>query len=204
MAAKVDRRIRRTRRMLSDAILTLIVERGYDAVSVQEIAERADLNRATFYLHFTNKEELLIAALEERFDELAATLDEAEHEGPLWDGHATLLTFRHVADYAPLYRVLLGERALGMIVYRILSYIARYVENKLLHSLPTSVALAFPPELVAHQMAGGLYALVSWWVINDMPHSPEYMARVAYALSLRGLAAALPEELLTHSIPTDS
>src|SRR5690554_1736020 len=76
MNEKVDRRVRRTRRQLCEAMLALLVERDYDTITVQEITERADLNRATFYHHFNHKDELLTAALEARFDELVASFGE--------------------------------------------------------------------------------------------------------------------------------
>ena len=55
---KTDRRIQRTRQSLRTALLTLIKEKGYDAISIEEITERANVGRATFYLHYKNKEDL--------------------------------------------------------------------------------------------------------------------------------------------------
>lgn len=65
-----DRRVLRTKRALRSALLEVIVERGYDAVSVQAIADRADVGRATFYTHYADKEDLLLGSL----DPLAARL----------------------------------------------------------------------------------------------------------------------------------
>ena len=72
----VDRRVRRSRRLLGDALLQLVTEKPFGEVSVQDIADRADMNRATFYLHFHSKEELLLHALTERFDELVGSFGE--------------------------------------------------------------------------------------------------------------------------------
>lgn len=57
---QLDRRVRRTRRALQDSLTSLILEKGYDAVTVEDITDRADLGRTTFYLHYKDKEELLI------------------------------------------------------------------------------------------------------------------------------------------------
>ena len=67
---KVDRRIRRTRNQLGQALRELIIEKSYEAITIQDIADRADVNRATFYLHYGTKEELLVTSLTEIFDEL--------------------------------------------------------------------------------------------------------------------------------------
>ena len=60
-AAKTDRRIARTRRALRESLSSLVMERGWSAVSVQEICERADIGRSTFYLHYADKDELLLS-----------------------------------------------------------------------------------------------------------------------------------------------
>ena len=58
--SKTDRRIQRTRQSLRTALLELIKEKGYDAISIEEITERANVGRATFYLHYKDKEDLLL------------------------------------------------------------------------------------------------------------------------------------------------
>ena len=137
MTKTLDRRVRRSRRLLADALLELIVEKGYDAVTIQEVADRADLNRATFYLHFDGKEDLLVAGLEERFDELVATMNLVAAGEPVWENPAhDLLLFRHVAEHAPVYKALLGDRGLGWVMHRVIGYIAREVERELAHDVP--------------------------------------------------------------------
>lgn len=65
-----DRRVQRTRRHLREALMQLILERGYDAVTIEDITERADLGRTTFYLHYRDKEELLLESIEATAQEL--------------------------------------------------------------------------------------------------------------------------------------
>ena len=72
--AKIDRRIVRTRQLLRDSLMSLILEKGYEAVTVQHITDQANLGRATFYLHYKDKEELLVISLESLFDELVKTM----------------------------------------------------------------------------------------------------------------------------------
>jgi AcrR family transcriptional regulator len=69
-AAKIDRRKARTRQLLRDALMALIVEKGYEAISIQDIVDRANVARPTFYLHFKDKEELLFTSLVEIYEEL--------------------------------------------------------------------------------------------------------------------------------------
>lgn len=69
---KQDRRVQRTQRQLREALLSLMFERGWDAVTVGDICARADLGRSTFYLHFADKESLLLSGFDTLHDELAA------------------------------------------------------------------------------------------------------------------------------------
>jgi AcrR family transcriptional regulator len=76
VAKKEDRRVQRTQRLLREALVALIREKGFEALSVQEIIDRANVGRATFYAHFDNKEDLLASG----FDELRASLKERQKD----------------------------------------------------------------------------------------------------------------------------
>ena len=61
---KEDRRVGRTRRLMHEALMALIVEKGYETVTVQDILDRADVGRSTFYAHYRDKDELLLSSFE--------------------------------------------------------------------------------------------------------------------------------------------
>lgn len=185
---KVDRRVRRTRRQLSEAMLSLLIERNYEDITIQEITERADLNRATFYHHFNHKDELLAAALEARFDELVESFGKLPTDSTILDDRTPeLMTFRHVAQHAKLYKVLLSDRGMGHVIYRIIHYIAHFAETKLLAVKPHRLKTSVPNELLAQHIAGSIFAMLSWWVANDLPYTPEEMAEIAHTLCTNGL-----------------
>lgn len=192
MERKVDRRVRRTRNRLGQALLELIMEKDYEVITIQDITDRADLNRATFYLHYSSKEELLVASLEERFDELVGQFDQLSAERPIWEEkQSILLTFQHVAENANLYKVLLSERGMGYLIHRIVDYITESSSKQLQDSLPPEAALNIPGGLIARHVAGSLFALLSWWVTNDMPYSAEYMTDVMHQLCVNGTLSAV-------------
>src|SRR5512139_3713844 len=80
---KIDPRVIRTRQLLRDALVSLIAEKGFDAITVQDIADRATLNRATFYLHYQDKHDLLINSLHDAIDELMADIGSTEANAQL-------------------------------------------------------------------------------------------------------------------------
>jgi len=185
---KVDRRIRRTRNKLGQALRELIIEKSYEAITIQDIADRADVNRATFYLHFGTKEELLITSLTEIFDELVAQI-EAQAEGkPPWESmvHAEIL-FEHIAENFTLYQAVLGQNGLGYVMHRILAYIAANEEKELRAYFGDAAAPPLPIPILAYHIAGSIFALASWWVENNRPYSPTEMAVMLQQLCVQGM-----------------
>src|SRR5215210_3732427 len=104
-----DRRVRRTRRALHDALLTLMIEKSYDAITIQDIIDRADVGRSTFYSHFTDKRDLLDSGFEDLNQLLAQPPPSAVRgrEGML---RFTLTLFQHAHAHRRLARALTARR----------------------------------------------------------------------------------------------
>lgn len=191
---KVDRRKQRTRRMLRDALLALIVEKGYDDLSVQDITERADLRRATFYLHYTDKNQLLEAVLREIFDELVVELEPLIQRDAL-GGKTQVETFavmyRHISANHVLYRIILGGQGGAAISRSIRQYLAGHV-TATLKRLPAGQVL-LPIDVLANYMAGAELSLMTWWLESGMGYSVEHMAAMTQQLILRGVLDVVEE-----------
>jgi AcrR family transcriptional regulator len=186
---KLDRRVVRTRRALRDALMQLILEKDYHAILVQDITDRADLARATFYLHYKDKDELLYSSQEEIFDELVermkpfAPTDEIERERHVEMG---TIVFRHVQAHADFYRVMLGERGVSAFIVRVRHYIAARWLEMVIPLLPPGHVTVYPLDAIAHQQAGAMLAVIGWWLENDMPLPPERVAEIDHDLGLWG------------------
>lgn len=187
----MDRRKKRSRNLLGQALLELVREKKFEQITIQDITDRADLNRATFYLHYGSKEELLADSLEAYFDELVQQISTKTMNKPIWENpEADEMVFSHVADHADLYRVLLGENGLGYVINRVIDYIAQYSELQLRMGLGTAVTQA-PIEIMARHVAGSLYAIITWWLMNDMPYTPLQMAEMTTRLCVTGTVPQL-------------
>ena len=188
--AKLDRRVIRTRKLLRNALMELILEKGYDAVTVQDITDRADLGRATFYVHYRGgKEQLLVSNLEEIYDELVSRLKPLKREGLLPGPHKpSQVAFEHAAEHHDLYLVLLRSQAAASIAQRIREYLAGAIHQEL-EVLATESPI--PLKVIASYMAGSLIALITWWLENDMPYSPEYMSQIFSRLTMPGVRTLL-------------
>ena len=194
----LDRRVQRTRKLLRDALMALILENGYDAVTIQDITNRANLGRATFYLHYRDKEELLLSSLQEIFDELVATV-ERDMPGLSMlndDNLPGLVAFQHAAAHRDLYRVMLSGQAAAKVEHRIRDYLAEVIKRRIIALVPED-KLPVPVDLLAQHYAGSMLALIEWWLGHDMPYTVEYMAQ-----TLRRLTGPLLMDNLAATKPT--
>jgi AcrR family transcriptional regulator len=185
-----DRRAVRTRRALREALITLILEKGYDAITVQDITDRADLNRGTLYLHYRDKQDLLLSICADVFDELAAQLTPAVPEHLTVDvpERNLILIYQHAAANADFYRVMFGDHGVPAFIKRLRHLIAQWSLARLeaLRALGVPLAL-LPSEFTANYISGALIGIIEWWLENDMPLTPEELARCTLQLSMSGL-----------------
>lgn len=189
----MDRRARRTRRQLKEALFALILEKGYDAVTIEDITGRADLGRTTFYLHYRDKEDLLVESIDNIATDLIAHLplqawnvaDPPAMDGRVMD--AILATFQHAAENAQFYRVILrGEGASK--ANRRIHAIIRQKATELVGERMKRGALNphLPMDVFANYFAGSLMAIITWWLEENIPYPPEEMAEMFRMLFFQG------------------
>lgn len=107
MTEPADRRVRRTRRALHQALIGLMLERGYARITVQDILDRADVGRSTFYAHFRNKDDLLVGSSTDYLRQAVAQT--VPRTAPPLAPARTLL--RLAAEHPDLYRALIGPKS---------------------------------------------------------------------------------------------
>ena len=177
--------------MLSEALISLIFEKGYDALTIQEITDRAGLRRATFYLHYKDKEELLLSIMRATFDELVAQI---EHLGtPLQEDNqyaVNLIIFQHAHDNARLYQSVLSGYGSATIV----RYVREYLTEKFIEDMQqraSTMELSMPVDVVAAFAATMKLNMALWWLDTGMPYTPEDMAGMCTRLTLQGIPVAV-------------
>jgi AcrR family transcriptional regulator len=173
-----DRRVRRTRRALAEALLALTLEREYEEVTIREIAARADIGYATFFRHYPDKDALLGDALDVVIDDVVALLIPAmTSTDPTALGTAL---FRYAGEHAALCRVLLRGRAATLLL-------ARFGTNN--PCQPAEWAPPPPPgipaEIAAHHRITASLALLQWWLEGGMPYPAERMGEIYHDLIVR-------------------
>jgi len=196
MEAKLDRRKERTRRLLRDALMELIVEKGYEAITIQDITERANVARPTFYLHYKDKDELLLKESAAMYDELVREHGALTRKAILDNDMSAMMIdttdFDHVAQFADFYRVMLSERGSLTFFIGVLRYLQNVAAQDILSSLKSDNQ---PPRLPTGLLAkflGWHEAMVTdWWLHEGGEYSAEQMAQMQYCLCMFGLSWAL-------------
>jgi AcrR family transcriptional regulator len=166
MARREDRRVQRTRELLRGALLALIREKGFEALTVQDIIDRANVGRATFYAHFDNKEDLLLSG----FDSLRTSLKERQREAQLRRGPVEERAFAfshdlfaHVNDHHDLFQAMAGKRS-GAVVQSVVHKLLLDLVREDIKTLSRAEAHAIGAEALAQFIAGGMFGLVMWWM----------------------------------------
>jgi len=183
---KTDRRVQRTRELLQKALIELISERGYDAITIQEIVARANVGRTTFYLHYSSKDDLFMSCHEAIVSEF--------HFGPLYPhplSREELLSpeapagmtraYRHLKDaWVRLYPIFQGKDG-PLILRRIRDWSAQEIQANLRAAFAEADS-TIPFDVLANYLAGAQLALVQWWLEKRRPHTPETLAQTFHRL----------------------
>ena len=188
-----DRRIERTMTALRDALMSLIIEKGYDAISIQDIADRANVARATFYLHFRDKDDLMFRSMRVIYDGIVARQPKDLTVEALADDS----DFQHVAQYADFYGAMLSAKGSMGFLTRVRAYLQEELEKSMCQLIPADVTPRLPRPLIAAYCTGAQIGLIWWWVENRLPIPAEKMALYTMQLSVFGLNWALGGELLS-------
>ena len=148
----LDRRVQKTRKLLQDALIELVGEKGYETVSIRDILERANVGRSTFYAHFADKDQLLHSILD-RLDELfeqhkkqisaaSKNIRTPDSTEVAQDISPTLSLFQFVKQHHRFFKSMLGKRGYGIFAKPVYDYVFAHV-----HGLFTTPSQA---EAVAH------------------------------------------------------
>ena len=169
-----DKRVRRTRKALTDALVALTIEKGYESVTIQEITDRAGVGYRTFFRHYTDKDALLQDVLHATVAELRLLVETPDTGSgdtyqPLPAENGRII-FENIADNSDLYRVLLSSGSAA------LEPVMEYAYREALNSLEKAPDPPVPPPILAQHMVATVFSLVQWWLDNEMLYTPQEMA----------------------------
>lgn len=187
----MDRRIIKTRQAIMEAFIALLAEKGFEKITIHEIADRANVNRGTVYLHFSDKYDLLEQCIE--------TYLQLLYESCLPDGEASrvsteallLRTFEFMERNAAVYFTLLTNKGVPAFRNRMMAMMERGIEE---HIQSCGINAGVRPEILGPFLSSAVAGLIEWWIVQSRPYPPAEMVEQLVLLLERNLL--LPEQLL--------
>ncbi|MED0903453.1 TetR family transcriptional regulator [Bacillus cereus] len=191
MLKKADLRIIRTKKFIYDAFIKLIAEKGYDAITIQDITDEALINRATFYSHYRDKQDLLTTLSENVLGELTSKMvlythvqgqqiDFSEFEGILQS------IFECILKHADFYKSMLGPHGIHDFNLKMQQTIMDNLEQNFIELKIEDHDLDIPKDMVFHFITSCVVGMAIWWLQNDMKYSPKYTAKQLVKLMTKG------------------
>ena len=163
-----DRRVRRTQKLLHGALISLVLEKKYDSITIQEILDRADIGRSTFYAYFKGKDELLISGIHELRNTLDSAMQSARSSAKRHQAVVgfSLAMFQHASEYREVYHALLNTRGWPIVRERLEKMFDEIIwreckaEIQRLQKSDSDV----PVDLFVHYLTSAYFAVLTWWL----------------------------------------
>jgi AcrR family transcriptional regulator len=186
----IDRRFARTRAMLQDALMSLIRKKRYEAITIKDICDVANVGRSTFYSHYTSKDDLKRSGLEN----LRGLLVDRQRDALAGPGEMRdrslgfcLTMFEHARDHMDLYRALMGGRGGTVALGTIRQILSDLVRAELAATIDKNSADAIPRELVVQYVVGAYMAVLTWWLDGGAKLPPERIDAMFRRLAIEGI-----------------
>ena len=188
-----DRRVGKTRKALKEALTDLILEKGYESVTVQDVIDRADVGRSTFYAHFVDKDDLLMAVLADlEMPGLDPTSWKVDDPAFGW----TLALFRHFGSGKRLFKAVAGGQSGSLARGETTRRLEELTEAELSRLKATRKLDAFKLQTVVRFLVGTFIGFMDWWMREENEHLPaEGVDHAFRSLVLPGVANVLELDL---------
>jgi AcrR family transcriptional regulator len=186
----IDRRIPRTRAMLQHALTSLILKKGYEAITIQDVCDEANVGRSTFYAHYTSKDDLKRSGLEHLRKELVDRQKDAQATPGDVRGRSldfSLTMFEHARDHLDLYRALVGGRGGTVSLGQIRTILSDLVRNEFVSTVGVNSEEIVPRELVVEYVVGAYMAVLIWWLDGGAKLPPKRIDAMFRSLVTKGI-----------------
>ena len=187
---KKDRRTHKTRQLLRGTLLTLLKEKRYEDISVQDIIERADVACSTFYIHYGDKDDLLTGRHGIFAENLGQQL--TAHTGDqAASAYSSRMWFYHIQAQGDILKVIAKDSALDMTMKTLRGIIHHSIQEGLQTHTQSGKNISIPLPLLADYLADTMMTLIRWWFKDGMKYTPEQMDDIFQQLMMPGALSAL-------------
>jgi AcrR family transcriptional regulator len=184
----LDPRVRRTKKWLQEALLSLMLQKPFTKISIAEITDKAEVSRPTFYLHYKNKEEVLEDYLDSMYKNFM--VDMQPYLDSIIQGKMAVKFFEQIADQAVFLRSLIDSEVSNLVMNKLHKYCYDVIKQALDQAPYSSIEDTIWDYVIA-SIAGSVYAMSIRWLQMDMPHTPKEMGDLTMRLIRPGIREVL-------------
>jgi len=174
----MDRRIQKTRQVIMATLVELMSHKDFEKITINEIAENANVNRGTIYLHFVDKYDLLNQCVESSLTELSKYCEIAMAEGGS-PKESIENTFKYMEEHAFLYKTLLNNNGVTAFRNKLMDILLLSIGNPMdIHRIKNIVQ----NDIIIQFVASGAVGVMVWWITNSMPYSAKDITEQVWQL----------------------
>ena len=169
--ASNDRRVQKTQNLLRGALVSLIAEKPYDSIAVKEILDRANVGRSTFYMHFQDKDDLLVSGIHEMLGPVPMRPSPGKgHDRFLW---FILPVFEHHYSHAHAWGDRIGTRGRAILHEHLRRVLAKLIRSSTKQERGRKPSREIPSDLLSEYVASTFVLVLNWWLDKGMPLLPK-------------------------------
>lgn len=171
---RIDPRVLRTRQLIRDAFIELLHELELEKITVNRIAERATINRVTFYLHYQDIPDMIDRLADDMINEIHAILKEAPNKSG-FNMEIMIKLLEHIAENSRFYKVLLASKRIPVFTERLMKLIADFITSRM-NILEASLTLNVQKDIAIWYGSSAIIGTIVFWLRNDLPYTPIFLA----------------------------
>ena len=180
---KIDRRILRTKDAINRAFLEVFSEKEFNRITINDISERANVNRGTFYLHYTDKYDLLNKCINVHLDDMISSCTLSKFTQEKVAKHEAIEALKSLFIYIQKNFLFFSS----MLSNQKTSLFREHIQKTLTSSIQEKINMqginqGMDKELIIQYTATAFVGTLEWWILNQMPHTADYMAEQVWTL----------------------
>ena len=191
---EIDRRVIRTRQIIHEALISLMKEKQYEKITVQNIIDRANIGRSTFYSHFDTKDELLKSSIEHMLEMLNLHMFHALED---YDNHRLIPVvefFRHVQENSRLMKSLITGISADQFIDKVQNFLNEKIKDYLTSRISKEKEITVPLPILTTYTSSTLIFLLKWWLDNKMQYTPTQMEQYFHELVIPSIQSVINYE----------
>ncbi len=184
MEVKTDRRIAKTREAIFQAFISLIGEKNFESITINEIADRANVNRGTIYFHYSDKYDLLDKCMEEYLSKMSTVSTATGQDGETVDllESSLMPIIRYFQEHHTFYLSMLSNQGIPSFRKRMLEIVTDSIAT---HVNMEDQNQGYNKELITQFMASAFVGVIEWWILSEMAQPPEEISTQLWGLLKR-------------------